>query len=227
MRTHPISQANSNEEALERLVERTLRGDERAWQELWLALDPIVENVARRSRVAGRLSRCPDGRRDIVVRVMAALREDGFRRLAGLRERLACRDGSFRPWIWKLARDASVDHVRVQPEYMGRGARSWACSVPLPEALTDDRPAPCRQLEARRILACFEDVLDPAQRDAISRWLRGDDFAEIAATLGQGMGAGAAERLVRSGVERLRARFADRRRSPRRRARGKKIDRPA
>ena len=54
-----------------------------------------------------------------------------------------------------------------------------------------------RQIEAHRILACSGDVLDPAQRDALDAWLRGDEVA-----------AGAAARLVRSAVARLRYRFA-------------------
>jgi hypothetical protein len=69
---------------------------------------------SRRWRVNGRLSRCPDGRRDVVLRVMGELREDGFRRLADLGERLACRDGSFRGWLWRVARNAAVSHVREQ-----------------------------------------------------------------------------------------------------------------
>ncbi len=163
MRTHRTPQASSYEEALEALVERTLRGDKGAWHELWLALDPIVESVARRWRVAGRLSRCPDGRRDIVVRVMGELREDGFRRLAELGERLACRDGSFRPWLRTVACNAAVSHVRAHPEYLGAvdgGAARWARHVPLPEALEVDRDPTSRRIEARRLLARAKEVLE-------------------------------------------------------------------
>ena len=199
------------EEALEALVEQSRDGDEEAWAELWLALAPRIESIARRWRVTGRLSRCPDGQRDIVIRVMGALREDGFRRLAELAERLACRDGSFRGWLWKVARNAAISHVREHPEYLGPvegGARRWARHVPLPDALEDERAPVSRQIEVRRILACCRDVLDPAQRHALDRWLQGDEPAEIAVTLPSGGGADAATRLVRSAVARLRARFA-------------------
>ncbi len=51
MRTHPISQAGSNEEALEGLVERTLLGDERAWHELLARARP--DRGEPRSALAG------------------------------------------------------------------------------------------------------------------------------------------------------------------------------
>jgi DNA-directed RNA polymerase specialized sigma24 family protein len=199
------------EEELAGLVERSRGGDEDAWAALWLALAPVVEDVARRGRVTGRLSRCPDGRRDIVVQVMGALRGDGFRILAELGERLACRDGSFRGWLSTMARNAAVSHVRAHPEYLGTvpgRAGRWARHVPIPASLEDERPPMSRQIEVRRIVARCPDVLEPAQLDALSGWLRGDDFAEIAVALHLDGGAGAAERLVRSALERLRARFA-------------------
>jgi DNA-directed RNA polymerase specialized sigma24 family protein len=207
----PIAPISLNEDALAALVTRTRAGDEAAWAQLWLALAPLVEAVARRRRVTGPLSRCPDERSDIVLRVMGELRAGGFQRLADLGERLACRDGSFRRWLCTIARNAAVSQVRKHPEYLGPvegGTQRWARHVPLPEALEDERPPLSRQIEVRRILARSRDVLDPAQRDALERWLQGEDFAEIALTLPQVGGALAAERLVRSARERLRARFA-------------------
>jgi|HubBroStandDraft_6_1064221.scaffolds.fasta_scaffold695889_1 DNA-directed RNA polymerase specialized sigma24 family protein len=212
MRRHPIAQAGLDEDALSDLVARSRGGDEAAWGKLWLALAPRIENVARRWRVTGRLSRCPDGRRDIVVRVMGELREDGFRRLAELGERLACRDGSSRGWLWKVARNAAVSHVRQHPEYLAPvegGPGRWADHVPISEAPEDEHPPMSRQIECRLILARSREMLDPAQRDALDGWLCDD--------------AGAAPRLVRSAVRRLRSRFG----RTARRAGSKKIDRYA
>jgi DNA-directed RNA polymerase specialized sigma24 family protein len=199
------------EEELEDLVEGSRGGDEGAWWALWLALSPVVEDVARRGRVTGPLSRCPDGRRDIVVRVMGALREDDFRLLAELGERLACRDGSFRGWLGTIARNAAVSHVRAHPEYLGAvagGAERWARHVPIPVSMEDEDPPVSRQIEVRRILERARDVLEPVQLDALCGWLRGDGFAEIAVAIPLDGGAGAAQRLVRAAVERLRSRFA-------------------
>jgi len=209
MRTNSIAQANPNEETLERLVERTLGGDERAWREVWLALDPMVEDVARRPRITGRLARCEDARRDVVVRVMEELRRDGFRGLVELGERLACRDGSFRPWLFRLARNVAVSYVRAHAEQLGRaedGARQLALHVPLTDAIVDERSPPSRRIDARRILDRAREVLDPAQLDALCLWLRGDDVAEIAAALREDEAA--AVQRVRSAVKRLRRRFA-------------------
>src|ERR1700678_2225664 len=149
---HSVLQARAvlKEEELEGLVERSRGGDEGAWRSLWLALAPVVEQVAGRWRVTGRLSRCPDGRRDIVVEVMGSLREDGFRRLGVLGERLACRDGSFQRGLAMIARNAAVSHVRAHPEYLGTapgGAGRWARHAPIPAELPDERPSLIQHVE--------------------------------------------------------------------------------
>jgi DNA-directed RNA polymerase specialized sigma24 family protein len=198
---HRIANTRFKEEDLEALVARCRAGDEEAWANLWLALAPLVENVARRWRVAGRLSQCPDQRSDMVTRVMGELREDGFRLLAELGERLSCRDGSFRRWLWTVARNAAISYVREHPEYLGRmeaGARRWANHVPLTEALEDASPPLSRRVEVHGILTRARDLLEPAQLEALYGWLQGE----------------AATPLVRSAVERLRYRFAPESRSP-------------
>ena len=202
MYRHRIANTRFKEEELEALVARCRAGDEEAWANLWLALAPLVENLARRWRVTGRLSQCPDQRRDMVTRVMGELREDGFRLLAALGERLSCRDGSFRRWLWTVARNAAISHVREHPEYLGRretGARRWANHVPLAEALEDASPPLSRRIEVHRILTRARDLLEPAQLEALHGWLQGE----------------AATPLVRSAVERLRSRFAEKNRPAR------------
>jgi DNA-directed RNA polymerase specialized sigma24 family protein len=216
------------EEALAALVARTLDDDVGAWKGLWLALDPLIEDIARSPKVMGRLAACPDARRDVVVRVMGELREDGFRRLAELGERLACRDRSYRPWLWAVTRNAAVSHVRAHGEYMRPvkgGAGGWVEHEPLYEEPPDDRLSALQQVEAHHILERSREVLAPAQREALGMWLQGDQPAEIAAALHQDGGGEAATRLVRSAVERLRVRFA--KEQPAHRRRANKIDRRA
>jgi DNA-directed RNA polymerase specialized sigma24 family protein len=174
-----------DEEALEQLVTRSCNGDRRAWGELWLALAPMVEQVARCPRITGRLSRCEDTRSEVVVRVMAELREDGFRRLADLGACLARRDGSFRRWIWKVARNVAVSHVRANLR--------WTEYEPLSEEMEDDRFPTERQVEAHGILARSRVELDPGQQEALDRWLQGDADHDA--------------RLRRSAVARLRHLF--------------------
>jgi DNA-directed RNA polymerase specialized sigma24 family protein len=196
----------SNEEMLAVLVARTRAGDERAWHALWLALEPVIERAAGSFRSAGRLSRCPDARQDVVVRVMGELRSDGFRRLVELAERLARRDGSHRGWLLRVARNAAVSQVRKHAEYLGPvegGGRRWACKVALSESPEEACEPVMPWIEGHEVLARSGDVLD--------LWLRGADFDEIAAELDV-EGAAAAARLVRSAVQRLRRSWCDGRR---------------
>jgi DNA-directed RNA polymerase specialized sigma24 family protein len=216
MSAHPQASPLDQEQQLAALVAKTVGGDEAAWQALWIDLCPLVDAAVGRLRVVDRLPSYADHRRDIATAVMGSLREDGFRRLSMLGERLACRDGSFRSWLKSVVHNASVSHVRAQPEDLGvahEEGRRWASFEPIPEDLADDRPPPSRGIEARRILAHARSILEPAQLAALCRWLAGDDFGEIAAALELAEGDKGAARLVRSAVKRLRLRFAPKARS--------------
>jgi hypothetical protein len=237
MHKRRVAQVGLSEEHLAALVERSCEGDRQAWAELWLALAPFVERIAGRWRVTGRLSRCADERSNIVDRVMGELREDGFRRLAELGERLAQRDGSFRPWLWRVAANSAMGYVREHPEYLGPvegGGSRWVTFSPLPDpdALADKRRELLEAIEAHRMLAHAEETLDAVQLEALCQRMRGDELEEIAEALRLD-GEKEAKRLVRSGVERLRARFAvEQRRStppgpPSSRRRGQGHDRAA
>ncbi len=232
MQKHLGAQAILKEEDLEDLVHRSLRGETRAWTKLWEALAPLVEGIARRASLTGPLARRAEERCSIVVRFMGELRAHRSHLLVELGEQLALRDGSYRPWLSRIAINAAITHVRRHPDYLGKGARRgtrWASLVALEDALVDPCRAPLERIEACRILQGAREVLDPAQLEALCRWLQGDDFDEIAAALHLDGGAPAAMRLVHSGVERLRFRFARPNRSgdsaPTSRPAPKKIDR--
>ncbi len=221
MRRHLEAPALLKENHLAELVQKTCHGDNRAWAQLWLALAPCVETIAGRWRITGRLAKCPDERANIVVRFMGELHEDGFRRLAELGERLALRDGSYWPWLVRVASNSAITYVRRHPEYVGPSEEesgSWINHAPLPEALEDEGPDPSEEIEAHRILARAEDELTPQQLDALRRWLQGESLEEIAAALQLCGGAPAGKRILRSAMRRLRYAFAEESAAPGQRA---------
>ena len=212
MRRDPITRAGLTEEHLDDLVKKSLDGDRTAWTELWLALLPLVQTIAGRARVTGRLAASADEQSSVALRFMGELRKDGSRLLRELSSRLAQRDGSYRRWLAQIAIHTAISHVRAHPEYLGSVAPEaggrWAKHVPLDETLEEEAPDPVRAIEAHRILACSREELDPAQHDALCRWLRREDFDEIAVGLHLDGGSEAARHLVRSALKRLRVRFA-------------------
>ncbi len=103
------------------LVDRVLRGEEGAWQQLWLVLEPLVFAMLRRPRFLGRLAQREDDCRNIVVEVLAALREDDNARL---RRFVVAREtvhswSSGRGWTVVVKRMA-IDYMRRHGEYVDR-----------------------------------------------------------------------------------------------------------
>ncbi len=206
--------ARTADARLEDLVERTIGGDDRAWRSLWLAVEPTLHRITARFRVTGRLGRCDDERRNIVLRVMGQLHADDFRRL---RMYHASRDrrgeGDFRAWLSTMAARSAISYLRAHPEYLGRPSpddgrlNRWAQVVPLDPDLDAPAAEPTRAVEARAVLALAGRQLRDEQLDALLLWLEGREHGEIAARLLLGDGA-TADRLVRSALKRLRDRLA-------------------
>jgi hypothetical protein len=197
-------------------VRRTLAREPGAWEELWLALDPMIEGLAGRWRVAGRLAACADARRDIVVRVMEKLRADGFRRLGKLHAALCRGEGAGRAWIALATRREALDRVREHAEYLGaaaeEGGSRWAALVQLPDGVEDHLPDSVRTLPAvaaGEIAAYAEAHLEPEQLRALRLWLTGYEPAEMIGLLGVDDGKEAAS-LIHRTLQNLRYRFAAR-----------------
>jgi DNA-directed RNA polymerase specialized sigma24 family protein len=203
---------------LEPLVRRTLAGDAKAWGELWLAIDPVVEEIARRWRVMSRLADREDDCRNVVVRVMGRLRENGFERLALFHAVLLRREGAARAWLSALATRSALDYVTAHPERAGSAERPWVTVVPLPEGLEEQLPVSMRAVQmadVRRVLAYVERALPAPERRALYLWCGGHADCEIAAELG--IEEAAADQLVRAVVRRLRRGYTRSGGSPRRR----------
>jgi DNA-directed RNA polymerase specialized sigma24 family protein len=181
--------ASFDEDAIELLARRTLAGEPRAWRELWLAVDPAIEEMVGRWRLTGRLSEREDERRDIVVGVMERLAANDFERLRPFHEALVRRDGSGRAWLCVVARHAALNHTRRHAENLAPGERErrWAEIVPLPDDLDEPLPEPVQAvsaIDAHRIRACAERELPAEAVEALGLWLLGYEHDETAVRLG-------------------------------------------
>jgi hypothetical protein len=206
----PVARRELDEDYLEPLVMSAIAGDLTAWAKVWLALDPLIEEIAGRRRVTSRLSGSKDERRNVVVNVMELLQADDFERLRLFHACLLRRDGSARAWLLVVTRRVAIDHARCHAEYLRGGVeRRWVDLVPFSEELDEALPVSLRlvaAIDAHRVFACAEQDLEASQVQALRLWVDGDDHRRIAEKLGLG-GAYAADLLVRSVVNYLRRLF--------------------
>jgi hypothetical protein len=198
------------------LVGLAAAGDEDAWQRLWRRLDGPLHGMIRQFRM-GRISQEEDERREVVLEVMARLRESDFRRLKMF---LAAQAEDSRltlfPWIKVVARRVAIDHLRVHPNYVTghrgpEGQRTpgqWKdpASLPPPSRLPGERPAMTRDGTAREMLDHARKVLPEAHFRALELKMQGEEAAGIARAVGLDSAA-EAERIVRAAFERLRRKF--------------------
>lgn len=195
---------------IEILVERTVTGDEAAWQSLWAAVEPPLTRIIAQPRFLGPLGRDEDERANIIVAVMARLRADEFSRLSlYLQARRENPRLTFVGWLSVVAKRTGIDYLRAHPDYQRRcgAARSrpgaWVHQTQLPESkLLGKRPPMTTRLTARRMVDNAPSM--PAtQRRALELWTHGEDLADIAREVGLADGA-AAHRVVRAALDRLR-----------------------
>ncbi len=208
MRSTIVARALLDEPMIERLVAGTLDGQKRARDGLWSALWPVIETIAGRWRVTGRISGREDERRDIVSLVMAELLADDFALLRELHEDLRRRDGSFQRKLSTIAMHTAIDYTRAHSEYQegaGAGGSNWPkrTAVP-PDRLEAGDLDAVHRVAVREILDFADRHLRGIQREAFALWFAGENDEEIAETLGLA-GAAAAGRLmgaVRKGLRR-------------------------
>ncbi len=198
---------------IDALVRETLAGHEGAWQRLWQAVEPTLYATLRRPNLLGRLSQSEDDCRNIVVEVMSRLRADDFARLGQYAE--ARRQNPALPfmgWLVVVAKRVAIDYLRAQETYIDRrhvkdasSPGAWRDIVTLPgdSQLPGARPAITGLGTAREMLDFAGEDLPAEQRAALSAWLEGASFAEIAG----GGDPRDAEKRVRAALERIRRKF--------------------
>lgn len=199
------------------LVTRILGGDERAWPLLWRAVEPRLAAALRRPTFLGSLAGREDDQRNVVVQVMARLREDDHARLRAYAAARRERPGMvFLAWLLVVTKRVAIDYLRAHDEYIDRrreehASRPGAWRV-LDTLIADSRspgarPSITAGVAARELLAGARE-LPAAQQQALAAWLAGHDFDAIAAA--QALASGKhAERLVRAALEALRRRYRE------------------
>jgi len=203
------------EDELETWVTAAAAGDDRAWHQLWASIEPELSRIVAQPRFLGRLGQREDDRRNIVVAVMGRLRADHFHRLhLYLEAKRGNPQLRFISWLRVVAKRVGIDYLRGHQDYVRRHDKDasspgrWVDAGTLPPAseLVGERPPVTNRGTARALLQVAEGAIPAEQRRALELWARSESFEDISRALGLD-GAGAAERLVRAAIERLRRRF--------------------
>ena len=200
--------------SLESLVDQVLGGDEAAWPRLAGAVHAEVLTICQRRRYAIASTSAGDIHREVAVRTLERLHRDGRQALRDWAETRARYPGAaFAAWLGVVVGHLFIDHQRGSPEFMrrrqdGRRVLTAVTSVELDDQAAGEDPA--RLVEVVRIARRLAEPDFPTQqREAVLRWLRGDDAAAIADALGLDGGPAQARRLLHAARERLRRRFQE------------------
>jgi hypothetical protein len=199
---------------VDRLIGRALAGDEPAWMRLLAMLWQRVDTCVGHSRRMGQLRGSADDRREVTSRVFARLRRNDLRALRTFpawQERN--RDKTFDDWLAIVVANVIRDYVAERlgdTDDAGRGLKRLIGTLAETLDGADDdgreprlRPAITNAIAAAELLAFARATLPVDQLAALTRWLGGDDFSEIAATQGWAS-ATVARATLRAALARLR-----------------------
>ena len=170
------------------LMDRLIRRDPRALEALYDRYARAVYSLALR------ISRQPASAEEIV--------QDVFLLLWRNAPRYRVSRGPLGPWLFTLARNRALDHLRRKHEKQRRRENPY--DLELPESVA--APSPESSLDdarrAARVRACMAD-LPQTQRHAIElSFFQGMTHTEIAAALSEPLGT--VKNRIRSGLIRLR-----------------------
>jgi DNA-directed RNA polymerase specialized sigma24 family protein len=144
---------------------------------------------------------------------MERLQDADFRRLRAFLAGANRGDPVFRAWVVTVSTRVAIDYARAHAEHLDprgrRGQERWVELVPLPEPTPSAGLDPSRRALVLELLERARSELRTDQLVALAAWLEGEDPAGIAQRLGI-EDASTAQRTLRSGLKRLRDRYADR-----------------
>jgi hypothetical protein len=208
---------------IEGLIARALGGHESAWMRLLSILWERVETHVGHSRRMGQLRGSPDDRREVVSRVFARLRRNDLRALRTFTAwRARNHDKTFDDWLAIVVTNVIRDYVTERlgdVDDAGRGLKRLIHTLADTLDCTDRdaadgreprlRPAITNTIAAAELVAFARVALPVDQLAVLTRWLAGEDFAEIAAAQGCA-DAAVARATLRAALARLRRGLRDR-----------------
>jgi DNA-directed RNA polymerase specialized sigma24 family protein len=206
-----------DQDAARALLARVRSTEDPAWRELLAALWPELSQMVRASRAMAVLARSDDHVRNVVSLAVERLGKDGCRaaRLAGP-WCAAHPDKTLRDWLRILTTNVARDYVRdragrAQAREEGEPVPDKRLLMSLATLLRDDdfdrHPSALLSATsgyaAKELAQWAEAHLPKDQVAALSAWLHGASFEDIAADL-KIADAAAAKRMVRAAVAALR-----------------------
>jgi hypothetical protein len=211
---------NSGLAALAGYVPRVVGGDDAAWKELVVQLEPHLIALLRRSRTLGPMRHNVDDCRAVMISVLERMKKDDYRGLRLFQPWVAANpEKDFGDWIRIVTVNMARDHVSSR---LGDAARSDD-EPPLNKRMlntlasllpSDDdhrlafRPLITNDQLARELMEYAVRTLDPVQLRALTLWIQGGSFEELATELDLPRPQDAT-RLVRAALARLRRHFGD------------------
>jgi DNA-directed RNA polymerase specialized sigma24 family protein len=210
------SAANFDVQNAERLAQAALSGPSAAFMHLVNAIWPEMMSLLATGRRLRALAPNEDDRREIAVCVVEKLsRNDlhGLRSYTGWRQRHP--DKTFHDWLRIVLANTARDYQRGRrskpqdAELLSSPVRvlnEFTLTLPLDQQGT--RPPVTAAQTARQLLEFAEQRLPVEQYQALTAWLKGESFEEIASGLALA-DAAPARKAVRAAVASLRREFSE------------------
>jgi hypothetical protein len=202
--------------ALAGFLPRVVGGDDAAWQELVVELEPHLIALLRASRTLGPMRHNIDDCRAVMISVLERLKKENYRGLRLFPPWAAANPGKdFGDWIRIVTVNMARDHVSSRLGEHAEGAPNKRMLNTLASLLPGDddqrlgfRPLITNDQLARELMEYAARTLDPVQLRALHLWIEGASFDEIAAELHLARPQ-EATKLVRAALARLRRQFGD------------------
>ncbi|MEV0277462.1 ECF RNA polymerase sigma factor SigK [Streptomyces sp. NPDC050610] len=172
--------------ALEALLDRVARGDQRAFESLYTAVAGTVLGLVRR------LVRDPAQSEEVAQEVLIEV----WRSAA----RFDVRQGSAMSWIVTMAHRRAVDRVRSAQAAADREQRAGAAAAHVPFDEVGEQVE--RRLEREQVRRCLEQLTELQRESVTLAYYRGYTYRETAEVLDTALGT--VKTRLRDGLIRLR-----------------------